>query len=134
MSNTHRYGPYAPSNADVGAYGDNKYPASSSTHFISGGYPADAAYNFWFLYTSDGINRTETLSRTRSKLYPVLTCPNRDEGDKVCKKTGNQYDVPYLSHMPLVGGENRPNSLVLTACVKGYTTCSMVDNKLNCTK
>ncbi len=135
MSNTHRYGPYAPNNADVGALGDGSYTAApSSTHILSGGDYSAAVYNKWFLYTSDGMNRSETLSRTRSKLYSVLTCPNRDEGDSICKKSGNQYNIPYLSNMPLVGNENRPNSLVLTACVKGYKTCSMVNNKLNCTK
>lgn len=64
------------------------------------------------------MNRTETLSKTRSKLYSVLTCPNRDEGDSICKPTGNQYDIPYLSEMPLVGNENRPKSILLLACEK----------------
>jgi len=53
-----------------------------------------------------------------SSLYTVLTCPNRDEGDAICKPTGNQYDVPYLSEMPLVGNENRPKSILLLACEK----------------
>ena len=80
------------------------------------------------------MNRFESLMNGNYTITNVLTCPNRDEGDNVCKKTGNQLNTPYLSDMPLVGNENRPNSLVLTACVKGYKTCSMVDNKLSCSK
>ena len=118
MSDTHRYGPYKPYNADIGGSGgDGVYPAKpSSTHKLSGGGYPDASYINWFLYTSDGMNRTETLTRTRSSLYTVLTCPNRDEGDAICKPTGNLYDVPYLSEMPLVGNENRPKSILLLAC------------------
>ena len=132
-ANNFRYGPYAPSTKEI--LGDYNYPSipSSVGPDIYTAYPDQAHHYSWLLYTSDGMNRIEDILAYAS-IRKLLTCPNRDEGDKVCKKTGNQYDVPYLSHMPLVGDENRPNSLVLTACVKGYTTCSMVDNKLNCTK
>lgn len=90
----------------------------------------------WFTYTSDAANRTESLVFTPDTVglstKDVTVCPNRDEGDAVCKPTGNPYGVPYLADMPLVGNENRPNSLVLTACVKGYKTCNMASGKLSC--
>ena len=139
MVNNARYGPYASSHSSI--IGDATYPArpSSVPNDLYFPYPHTAGWGYgtWFNYTSDGMNRVEKIMRhsTYSTVYDVKTCPNRDEGDTVCKNDGsNNYDVPYLSDMPLVGDENRPNSLVLTACVKGYTTCSMVDNKLNCTK
>ena len=51
-------------------------------------------------YTGDGMN---------GKDLEILTCPNRDEGNKICKET-------YSPNMPLVGNENRPNSVKWLAC------------------
>ena len=73
-------------------------------------------------YTSDGVNREEELFSTKSgyqmEIKKMVVCPNRDEGDKVCKPSGNNYEIPYLSQMPLVGDENRPNTVVWLACEK----------------
>ena len=113
MANAFRYGPYAPSVSTI--IGDYEYKNPSGlTYSLSQGRPASAGSSAWFLYTSDGMNRRENL-RTAND---VLTCPNRDEGDSICKPTGNQYDIPYLSEMPLVGNENRPKSILLLACEK----------------
>lgn len=144
MSNSFRYGPFAPDNEaeDDPYFGDIKYPKANFNFFLGGPSYPGASYSNWYLYTSDGMNRTETLSKQGLGNYTILTCPNRDEGDAVCKPSGNEYDIPYLTGMPLVGNENRPNSLVLTACVKGYNTCTMTTTvidgrttrRLNCTR
>ena len=112
-----RYGPYASSKSN--SVGDAVYPTmpSSLNPNIYTAYPA-TSYNWsWILYTSDGLNRIENL-KTSSGIRNILTCPNRDEGNSICKPTGNQYDIPYLSEMPLVGNENRPNSVIWLACQK----------------
>ena len=94
--------------------------------------------NQWFAYTSDGMNNIEThYSKRRdiNNLYEVKipVCPNREENETICKKdvgapfSFNRYNedgstvtvkgtTPYLKDMPLVGNENRPNSIVLLAC------------------
>ena len=165
-ANYMRYGPFRVEMTDYGtagilglnqnAVGDRVYPKAQnlvnvSGAFVSGIYnlnntnyayslygltsPGVFAYS-WFTYTSDAVNRTESLVFTPDTVglstKDVTVCPNRDEGDAVCKPTGNPYGVPYLADMPLVGNENRPNSLVLTACVKGYKTCNMASGKLSC--
>ena len=133
-ANNHRYGPYA-TTEDSRITGDNTYPAmpASVNANIYLPYPHTAHFYAWFLYTSDGMNRYENHI-SYNGMREVLTCPNRDEGNHICKNDGtNLYEVPYLTDMPLVGNQNRPNSISLTACVKGYTSCSMVDNTLNCT-
>lgn len=77
------------------------------------GYAGLLSYNI-FTYTNDGMSRQEQLFG----LKKVIVCPNRDENDVICKKTGNNYSSPYLSEMPLVGNENRPKSVIWLACEK----------------
>ena len=114
--NQHRYGPFRVEMSDYTGYGwknplgDTIYPKPSN--LLPDGYGT---------YDTVGLSKKD-----------VTVCPNRDEEDAVCKPTGNPYGVPYLADMPLVGNENRPNSLVLTACVKGYKTCNMSSGKLSC--
>ena len=136
--NQHRYGPYQ---VDSRFYGDGNYSkAPISKNIYSEGpynltgvsYP-NYSHSNWFVYTSDGMNRTENLYRSNGVISNVLTCPNRDEGDQVCKQSGNQFELPYLSEMPLVGNENRPNSISLIACVSGYSRCTLKSGSLSCT-
>ena len=109
----------------------NFVPASSSidshpVSFFGVGYPGTFNYNT-ITYTSDGMNREEGLfgiSRSADSvsgynIKPLTVCPNRDEDNEICKPSGNRYDIPYLEEMPLVGDENRPNSIVLLACQRG---------------
>ena len=96
--------------------------------------------NRWFAYTSDGMNNIEThYSQKPDRLVnnnyevKIPVCPNREENETICKKdvgapySFNRYNedgstvtvkgtTPYLKDMPLVGNENRPNSIVLLAC------------------
>lgn len=132
VGNVFRYGPFKSSYANI--FGDGTYDTKPTTFppLSTGNYSDSTTGSI--AYTSDGMNRKETLMRKNKYFYDVTVCPNRDVGDEICNPTDNNFDIPYLSDMPLVGNENRPNSLVLTACVKGYKTCSMVDNKLSCSK
>lgn len=111
LQDAFRYGPYAPSNPSDFS-GDNTYPKTQQTAGFSGTY-AGALTNAYMLYTSDGMNRVEKMRNNN-----ILTCPNRDEDDKICKRDGNIQDIPYLEEMPLVGNENRPNSVRWLACQK----------------
>ena len=126
---------------------------SSASYLLRSFSSSGEDFNNWYMFTSDGMNRKEYLSISGGEAVEIPICPNRSEQDGTsdvpCEK-GMTYNYkakssgttrtiyvnnqPYLESMPLVGEENRPNSLVLTACVKGYTTCSMVDNELNCTR
>ena len=137
MTNNARYGPYAPTYESI--VGDGDYLARPSTvpSDLYFPYPDTAGWGAgtWFNYTSDGMNREETIRRAtfHSTTYTVKTCPNRDEGDSICKSDGtNLYSVPYLSEMPLVGNENRPNSISLIACVSGYSRCTLKSGSLSC--
>ena len=145
MMNMHRYGPYLfpgtiysstfnknvqgdynysePLNMNRDANG-NYYPSSYTGNafaFYGMGYPSNWHYNT-ITYTSDGMNRKESLFGIKTTysmdIKDLVVCPNRDENDKICKPSGNNYGIPYLSEMPLVGNENRPNSVVWLACQK----------------
>ena len=140
-----RYGPYnyptklwnASFNQEV--TGDESYPEAPSMYnshhaseyyanswggqfsLYSYGYPG-MGHGFWLTYTSDGMNRKEGLFGLNSSgtdaIIDVTVCPNKDEGDKICKPSGNNYNFPYLKDMPLVGDENRPKSIIWLACEK----------------
>ena len=60
------------------------------------------AYTGSLTYTGDGKNGID---------LEALTCPNRDEGNTICAAS-------ISPEMPLVGEENRPNSIVWLACEK----------------
>ena len=76
------------------------------------------------------MNRVETIKGAQNNFYNILTCPNRDENDSICQKENNKikytseakYDMeinyknPHYDYMPLVGDENRPNSVKWLAC------------------
>ena len=142
MANQLRYGPYSFPirwwNASFpNVYGDANYAeapnmyANSNTStpsvwggaftFYGPGYPHNHNSNT-YTYTSDGMNRQERFFGINSAgSYAMVNstlCPNRDVDDKICKPSGNNYGVPYLKDMPLVGNENRPKSIVLLACEK----------------
>ena len=105
---------------------------SAQQGISSGGLEGDDSNN-WYTYTSDGMNRVETFGGASDSAYTVLTCPNKDENDSVCKKTGNKlqytdsagktivmtFKNTHYDYMPLVGNENRPNSVKWLACKKG---------------
>ena len=90
-------------------------------------------FNNWFTYTSDGVNRVEYISVGGGDAVAMPICPNRADDDDTngCKQPYSflaKYDKttrtihinnqPYLENMPLVGEENRPNSVVWLACEK----------------
>ncbi len=90
-------------------------------------------WNNWYTFTSDGVNREEYLSVSGGEAVKIPVCPNRSEDDDIngCKATYSykaKYDdktrtifvenQPYLKNMPLIGDENRPNSVVWLACQK----------------
>lgn len=143
-ANNFRYGPFRDnSTTGTNILGDANYqvisllnggksyaPSADSTVLFTG---IDVGYdnNNWYTYTSDGMNRVETLRTKGGNTASILTCPNRDDGDKICKNGNNSYsfnpyssysmqvtNIPYLKDMPLVGNENRPNSVVWLACQK----------------
>ena len=145
MMNQLRYGPYMfpgtkySSSFNKNVQGDYSYPeAPNMSHKGSGNYGPSSytgnAYAFYgvgypdayhyntFTYTSDGMNREEQLFGIKTSssmdMKSVTVCPNRDEGNAICKPSGNNYSIPYLSEMPLVGNENRPKSILLLACEK----------------
>ena len=139
-----RYGPYNfstklwQSSFNQEVAGDGVYPSVSSMYWTSGadyypnswggvyslysyGYP-HRGNGFWPTYTSDGMNRKESLFGLNKdgidSILNVTLCPNKDVDNKICKASGNNYGIPYLKDMPLVGNENRPKSIVLLACEK----------------
>ena len=144
--NLFRYGPTKSRYTKVNITGDTDgkfdYPAFSllddgTEAYLEGtqlltGFDSTGDNNNWYAYTSDGMNRREIFRGYSDKVYSILTCPNKDENDKICKKTGNyiqytsqngsnmtmKFDNPHYDYMPLVGSENRPNSVVWLACQK----------------
>ena len=90
-------------------------------------------FNNWYMFTSDGENRVEALSVAGPKIVNLPICPNRTEDsvmENTCK-SGYSYvaynqgyrqitvkNQPYLENMAIVGGENRPNSIIWLACKK----------------
>ena len=145
MKNQLRYGPYSypgslwtyypmdvrgdgwnyPQIPNVAHYQNSVYVPNGSLSnraisFYGVGYQGEWHYNT-IAYTSDGVNTTERLFGIRDNNVNMMVknftvCPNRDENDRICKPAGNNYNIPYLAEMPLVGDENRPNSIVLLAC------------------
>ena len=136
-ANSFRYGPFR-NNATKASLivGDGEYEAISASSNIASemiitGVLANGDSDNWYLYTSDGMNRYETMRTNGGQGYSqILTCPNKDE-DGICEgtdgkitfsynpsssKTTTIYNLPVLDNMPLVGDENRPNSFVLLAC------------------
>ena len=136
-----RYGPYfLPGTKYLSTFkknvqGDYSYPeppnmyttgiptSYSNNAYTFYGVTYPSAYHFsTFTYTNDGMNREEALFGIKDNgsmdIKPITVCPNRDEGDIICKPSGNNYNIPYLSAMPLVGNENRPKSILLIACEK----------------
>ena len=94
--------------------------SNSAVALYGVGYNGEWHYNT-IAYTSDGVNTTEQLFGIKDggagmMIKNFTVCPNRDENNAVCKPTGNNYNVPYLANMPLVGNENRPNSVKWLAC------------------
>jgi len=142
-ANDFRYGPFRSYDNEGGSvYGDGTYekislqqngkaytPKNTSTVFFTG-INAEYDNNNWYLYTSDGMNRVEKLRTAYGGITSILTCPNKDD-QKVCKDKENAYsfsgdgynmkviNIPLLDEMPLVGNENRPNSVKWLACKKG---------------
>jgi len=101
--------------------------------------------NNWYMHTSDGMNRMEQFSVSGGNAVQIPVCPNRSADDELsgsaCEYTGSEgsktirsysYEAvangvkrritvsnhPYMEDMPLVGNENRPNSIVWLACKK----------------
>jgi len=96
--------------------------SNSAVSFYGVGYNGEWHYNT-IAYTSDGVNTTERLFGIKDggatmMIKNFTVCPNRDENNAICKPSGNNYSVPYLANMPLVGNENRPNSVKWLACQK----------------
>jgi len=133
--NSFRYGPFR-NNVSSDVSGDGDYEKISGLGTVSSGllqgHQVDADSDNWYLFTSDGENRYETLKANSSDFVKVLTCPNKDENG-ICKKGNNSFkykvtsgsnkgvaisNVKRLENMPLVGGENRPNSVIWLACQK----------------
>ena len=78
-------------------------PSSIKSHIgRSVGTYRGVAYTGSLTYTGDGMNAID---------LGILTCPNRDEGNTICSAS-------VSPNMPLVGDENRPNSIVWLACEK----------------
>ncbi len=108
------------------------YKVHLSGQGITGGGLAGADGNNWYTYTSDGMNRVEIIGGASDSAYSILICPNKDENDAVCKRTGNRlqytdsanktivmnFNNTHYDYMPLVGNENRPNSVKWLACRK----------------
>lgn len=153
FSNLFRYGPFKTkykysSNITGDTDGEFSYPefniyyknntkkynenADGAAQLLTG-ISASGDNNNWYIFTSDGMNRTEIIRGYNNNFYNILTCPNRDEGDSVCKKENNKikytseakYEMEmtfkneHYDYMPLVGNENRPNSVKWLACKKG---------------
>ena len=142
--NYFRYGPFRNKNSYANSVlGDRNYPVISTDYngklnyslsadtsqLLRGGSYVDDGNN-WYAYTSDGLNRWESLSVLGGDTVRALTCPNRDEAG-TCKENNTAFsfvngygntvkinNLPFLSDMPLVGDENRPNSVVWLACRK----------------
>ena len=139
--NYFRYGPFRNKNSYANnVFGDMSYPIPSISYngtdipatttqlLRGGGYQGDS--DNWYAYTSDGSNRWEYFSISGGAVAKILTCPNRDSSN-VCSSnnpissyisnkgyTVKVNNLPFLSDMPLVGDENRPNSVVWLACRK----------------
>lgn len=170
FTNSFRYGPFRNSHSraaggkdGIPVYGDGEYPeleaakatvksdgslgketeyveSGGSAYLIRGHSSSGEDANNWYMYTSDGMNRDETLSVAGGKAVTFKTCPNRDENDAICKPSPNiganpnefSYEatsngitrkitvanMPYLADMAIVGEENRPNSVIWLACKK----------------
>ncbi len=150
QANTFRYGPYRAAYTKFYPSGDTdgkySYPdfnfyragtsykvyASGAGQGLTSGGLASPDNNNWYAYTSDGMNRVEIIGGASDSAYTILTCPNKDENDAVCKKTGNKlqytdsggksmvmtFNNTHYDYMPLVGTENRPNSVIWLACQK----------------
>jgi len=141
-----RYGPFMSSHSYAsGVMGDYVYPTFSGLYrgspytikstntYLLRGIKSDKDFNNWYFYTSDGMNRYESLPVSGPLNANILTCPNRDESG-VCSNPNPEFsyvangdegngtivvkNLPYLNEMPLVGNENRPNSVVWLACKK----------------
>ena len=141
MANQLRYGPFNYpikwwNSSFSNVYGDADYSQNPNMQVGNPAHPTAWGKGFtyygpsylsswnanFFTYTSDAMNRTEKLFGLNSSgaysLIDVTVCPNRDEGNKICKSSGNSNGIPYLENMPLVGNENRPKSIVWLACEK----------------
>ncbi len=143
-SNNFRYGPFRVKNgAGLNVYGDADYKVisllekgkvytpSNESSLLFTGYSISVDNNNWYTFTSDGMNRVEKLRAYNGNIASILTCPNRDEGNQICQSGDNSYsfntrsgyslevkNIPLLEDMPLVGDENRPNSVKWLACRK----------------
>ena len=144
-ANDQRYGPFRNSDNEGGLiYGDAEYKKISLLKKNSKYSPSDTSSvlftavstqydnNNWYSFTSDGMNRVEKLRTASGGVTSILTCPNKDEADEegktICKEGDNSFEfegdgysmkvtnIPLLTNMPLVGDENRPNSIMLLAC------------------
>ena len=158
-ANTFRYGPLRSYHSlgssikgdkstayDLGSFLQNGAaytPYNGSTVLLTGiGTSSDN--NNWYAYTSDGMNSWETMKTANSNVANILVCPNKDDGNKICNPSNNSFsyvgdgynmtvkNTPFLAEMPLVGNENRPNSISLIACVSGYSRCTLNSGSLSC--
>jgi hypothetical protein len=147
--NTSRYGPFlgglrsTDANADAvwgdaaeaGYNGYSKITTAGYTTLSSNllygiqytGGSDSAPSNTWYFFTSDGMNREETLLGSDGT-FQVPVCPNKEEtASGPCSKnnlsnvvlpSGLSINLPSMSEMALVGNENRPNSIAYLACEK----------------
>lgn len=118
MKNQLRYGPYKPEKDAQVDYSYPEAPSEGSAYAFYGVGYRDEWYANTFTYTSDGMNREESLYYSIKDAKKVTVCPNRDDDNKICKPSDNNFNIPYLSEMPIVGDENRPKSILLIACEK----------------
>ncbi len=125
---------------------EKEYDVTANASFLLRAFSVSGEdNNNWYMHTSDGMNRMEQFSVAGGNAVQIPVCPNRSVDDELsgsaCEYTGSEgsktiksysYDAvasgnkrritvnnhPYMEDMPLVGDENRPNSIVWLACKK----------------
>ena len=118
-------------NESVTVTGETDYNVTANSTLLMRGWGASGMdFNNWYLYTSDGMNRNETLS-VGSYIQSFPVCPNKPnvEDDVNCtddysyiamvNNARRQIVVknpPTMDDMVVVGDENRPNSVQWLAC------------------